>query len=81
MAWDGSNFLVVWEDNRTPNANDIYGSFVTPSGDGAPRVPDLDCTFLAASPGRRLERVEVSRHWDFHTNQSSEPVDVLAPAS
>ena len=30
-------------------------------GRGAPRIPDLDGALVAASPGRRLERVEVSR--------------------
>ncbi|MDQ1519376.1 MAG: hypothetical protein QOI55_449, partial [Actinomycetota bacterium] len=34
VAWDGTNFLVVWDDGRggDPRAGDIFGARVSPSG-------------------------------------------------
>jgi hypothetical protein len=43
LAFDGANFLVVWEDRRSGN-DDIYGARVTPAG------AVLDSAGLAISP-------------------------------
>jgi hypothetical protein len=33
LSWDGTNFLVVWSDDRNEyTSNDIYGARVTPAG-------------------------------------------------
>ena len=32
IAWDGTNFLVVWEDSHLGNGKDIYGARVTEAG-------------------------------------------------
>jgi hypothetical protein len=32
LAFDGANFLVVWQDSRNGNSTDIYGARVTPAG-------------------------------------------------
>ena len=32
LAFDGANFLVVWEDGRSGDSTDIYGVRVTPAG-------------------------------------------------
>ena len=32
VSFDGTNFLVVWEDNRSSYHDDIYGARVTPGG-------------------------------------------------
>jgi len=32
LGFDGANFLVVWKDRRSGNADDIYGARVTPAG-------------------------------------------------
>ena len=33
VAFDGTNYLVVWQDRRTDDINDIYAARVTPAGD------------------------------------------------
>jgi hypothetical protein len=33
VAWDGTNFLVVWSDDRNPSAPNIYGTRITPQGE------------------------------------------------
>lgn len=33
VAWDGTNFLVVWSDDRNPSAANIYGTRITPQGE------------------------------------------------
>ena len=32
VAWDGTNFLVVWEDDRSDSSGDIYGARVSATG-------------------------------------------------
>ncbi len=33
LAFDGANFLVVWQDSRNGDSTDIYGARVTPAGE------------------------------------------------
>jgi MYXO-CTERM domain-containing protein len=33
LAWNGTNYLVVWQDRRSGNSDDIYGARVTAAGE------------------------------------------------
>jgi hypothetical protein len=53
VGWDGTNFLVVWSDDRNPSAANIYGTRVTSQGeilDGTGfQISDEDIRTIAPS--------------------------------
>jgi large repetitive protein len=49
VAWDGSGYLTVWQDGRSPGGDDIYAARA--AADGAP----LDGTGIAVSAGAAPE--------------------------
>ena len=60
LAFDGANFLVVWEDGRSGDSTDIYGVRVTPTGvvfDSGPVVRQEGGQYhpaLARGPGNQM---------------------------
>ena len=81
VAWDGSNFLVVWEDDRSSNANDIYGSFVTPSGAVLPEFPISTAPWAQRHPDVAWSGSKYLVVWDYHTVQARSPSTSMARAS
>ncbi len=55
LAFDGANYLVVWEDYRSSNNPDIYGAWVSPAGvvsdEGSVLRPPGNQTCLALARG------------------------------
>jgi hypothetical protein len=49
VAFDGTNYLVVWDDTRSGSGNDIYGARVSPAG------TVLDRTGFAISTAMRIQ--------------------------
>lgn len=49
VAFDGTNYLMVWEDVADNNNRDIYGQFISPSG-GLVRAPFA----ISSAPGNQL---------------------------
>lgn len=47
IAWDGTQYLVVWRDIRRPDGGDIYGARVTPAGE----VQDAEGFAISAGSG------------------------------
>lgn len=76
VAWDGTNYLVVWEDNRSSNANDIYGAFVSPSGSVGDSFPISTAPHWQGNPSVAWNGSVFLVAWDFHAVSSS-PEDVL----
>lgn len=55
LAFDGENYLVVWEDSRTGGRNDIYGTRVTKAG----VVLDMPGIAICTAPSDQWEPVAV----------------------
>jgi len=79
VAWNGVDYLVVWSDDRSTNANDIYGALITPSGSVVSRFPVSTAPGWQANPVVAWDGSTFLVAWDsFDPQRAASPQDVYA---
>jgi hypothetical protein len=61
VAFNGTHYLVVWEDDRQPDGTDIYGARIARDG----TVVDADAIRIAGAPGSQTSPAVTSNGTDF----------------
>jgi hypothetical protein len=78
VAFDGTNYLVVWSDGRRGSGTDIYGARVTPAGvvldpNGLPLSTSTVFTLLMSAPAIAFDGVNHLVVWEEKIGFSATP--------
>ncbi len=63
LAFDGSNYLVVWQDEQPTALFDIFGVRISPGGTSSTKTPSASRGRRALSGTRRSHSAEIRTSW------------------